>query len=152
MNKFIALTALVCLLPITTASAQNTDSLGTPADSTEWVTPDKQADFPGGWQKMFEYLARNLNYPPQAREAGAEGIAYVQFIVETDGSLSDVIIVQGSGHSSLDEAAVDVMKGMPKWKPAMKDDVPVRSKFVMPVHFQLAKDEPKPERKKRSRK
>lgn len=151
MNQLIALISFVCLFSFSIASAQNTDSLSTPADSTEWVTPDKYAEFPGGQHELFRYLAMNLNYPPQAREAGAEGIVYVQFIVETDGRLSDVIVVQGDVHSALVEAAIELFKGMPRWNPSIKDDVAVRSKWVMPVHFQLEKGGSKTERKKKRR-
>ena len=101
-----------------------------------------QPEFPGGQQEMMKYLQSNLKYPEAAKAAGAEGKAFVQFVVKADGSISDVQIMRSSGDASLDAEALRVVKAMPKWKPAMNKGKAVNVKFVLPVVFKLQKEAP----------
>lgn len=82
------------------------------------------------------FLAKNLKYPKEARQNEISGRVNVQFVVEKDGSLSDIIVLRGSelGYG-IPEEAIRVISTMPKWKPATQSGKPVRSYFTMPVDF-----------------
>lgn len=85
---------------------------------------------------MMSYLAENVKYPLVAAENGVQGRVVVEFIVEKDGSLSDVKVKRGVD-PSLDREAVRVVKSMPRWNPGKKDGQPVRVRFSVPVTFRL---------------
>ena len=99
-----------------------------------------QPEFPGGQQEMMKYLQSNLKYPEAAKAAGAEGKAFVQFVVKADGSISDVQIMRSTGNESLDAEALRVVKAMPKWRPAMNKGKAVNVKFVLPIVYKLPKE------------
>jgi periplasmic protein TonB len=100
---------------------------------------EQQASFPGGDEARMRWLAQNVQYPPQAREAGIEGTVYVQFVVERDGSITQVRTIHTMLGGGLEDAAMDAVKKMPKWNAGRQRNRPVRSMFVLPVHFQLAR-------------
>ena len=100
-----------------------------------------QPEFPGGMKEMMKYIQSNLKYPEAAKAAGAEGKAFVQFVVKADGSISDVQIMRSSGDASLDAEALRVVKAMPKWKPAMNKGKAVNVKFVLPIVYKLPKED-----------
>ena len=93
-------------------------------------------EFPGGEMKLLEYIAMNVKYPDIARQKGISGRVFVTFIVEPDGSISNVGILKGIG-SSCDQEAYRVVKAMPKWKPGEKDGKKVRVSYMLPVNFML---------------
>ncbi|MEE0997873.1 MAG: energy transducer TonB [Paludibacteraceae bacterium] len=95
---------------------------------------NKRAIFPGGQIKMATFIKENLKYPEDAD--GAHGRVIVNFVVEEDGSISDIKVVRGV-HPSLDAEAVRVVKLMPKWKPAEYRGKPVRTKYMLPVFFRI---------------
>jgi protein TonB len=82
------------------------------------------------------WLARNLQYPPVAAENGISGRVVVGFVVEKDGSISNVQVLRGVD-PSLDKEAVRVVKAMPRWNPGMQNGSPVRVKYNVPVQFKL---------------
>ena len=92
--------------------------------------------FPGGEKARFEYMAQNLRYPAKARDKRVQGIVYVSFVVEPDGSITNPQILQGIGHGC-DEEVIKLIKNMPKWNPGMQRGKPVRVQFNMPVKFTL---------------
>ena len=93
---------------------------------------DKRAQFPGGPDSLKYFIERNLCYPPSWAEL--QGSVYVQFIVEKDGSISDVKVIR-SLEPPWDDEAVKGVRSMPKWIPAEKDGKAVRSRFILPVRF-----------------
>jgi protein TonB len=93
--------------------------------------------FPGGDAARIKYLQNNLKYPTMARESGIQGKVFVTFVVEKDGSITDVKVLRGIG-GGCDEEAVRVIKNMPKWKPGKQRGKPVRVQFNMPIVFKLA--------------
>ncbi len=97
---------------------------------------EEQADFPGGIAAFYKYVKRKMKYPPQARRMGMEGKVFVQFVVERDGSITDVKAIRGLG-AGTDEEAVRVIKSSPKWKPGKQRGVPVRVRRVIPITFRL---------------
>ena len=92
--------------------------------------------FPGGAPKLMEYLSQNIRYPKEATEHGIQGRVIVQFVVEKDGSVSNVQVVR-SVDPALDREAVRVVKSMPKWNPGMNNGQPARVKYTLPVTFKL---------------
>lgn len=104
----------------------------------------KKAEFIGGNEEMIKFLGENIKYPEdvlQANEKGANihGRVYVKFVVEKDGSISDVEVVR-SVHPSLDAESVRVVKLMSgKWTPATERGKPVRSMFTLPFVFKPLK-------------
>ena len=92
--------------------------------------------FPGGEVKLMEYVAKNVKYPQIARETGIQGRVFVNFVVEPDGSVSNVSVLRGIG-GGCDEEAMRVVKNMPKWKPGKQRGKAVRVSYMLPVNFQL---------------
>jgi len=103
---------------------------------------EDQPTFKGGMQALSDHLASNLQYPAQARQQGIEGRVFVQFVVEKDGSLSNVTSVKGIG-GGCDEEAVRVLKESPKWKPGKQRGKPVKVRMILPITFNLGEDESK---------
>ena len=92
--------------------------------------------YPGGDAKLYEYLGKNIKYPQIARESGIQGRVFVNFVVEPDGSVSNVKVMRGIG-GGCDEEAVRVIKTMPKWKPGKQRGKAVRVTYTIPVVFKL---------------
>jgi periplasmic protein TonB len=90
----------------------------------------------GGLPKFYKFIAQNLQYPKLARKKGIEGKVYVQFVVERDGTISDVAVLIGIG-GGCDEEAVRVVSMSPKWIPGMQKGKPVRQMMVLPMNFAL---------------
>lgn len=92
--------------------------------------------FPGGDGALMGYLRDNIHYPTVAAENGVQGRVVVGFVVERDGSITDVNIVRGVD-PSLDREAMRVVKSMPKWTPGKQNGSAVRVKYQVPVSFRL---------------
>ncbi|MDD2488881.1 MAG: energy transducer TonB [Bacteroidales bacterium] len=97
---------------------------------------EQEAAFPGGIQKLNEYLATSIKYPQQAKETGTRGRVMLTFVVERDGSITDIKVLRDIG-SGCGEEAKRVVKEMPKWQPAKQRGKAVRQQFVLPVTFNL---------------
>ena len=93
--------------------------------------------FPGGDLARMKFLQDNIRYPAMARESGIQGTVYVTFVVERNGSVTDVKILRGIG-GGCDEEALRVIKNMPKWEPGKQRGKPVRVQFNMPLKFTLS--------------
>ena len=93
-------------------------------------------EFPGGQSALMKYLSENIRYPVIAQENGIEGRVICSFVVERDGSITDVQVVRGVD-PSLDKEAVRVIQSMPKWKPGKQRGKPVRVRFTLPIVFRL---------------
>lgn len=97
---------------------------------------EEMPSFPGGEQKLMEYVHKNVKYPQIARESGIKGRVFVSFVVEPDGSVSNVKVLRGIG-GGCDEEAMRVVKSMPKWKPGKQRGKAVRVSYMLPINFQL---------------
>ena len=102
---------------------------------------DENAEFPGGERANLEWLSNNVQYPTLALERGIQGRVVVQFIVNKDGSLSDLKVLQ-SPNELLSQEALRVVGQMPRWKPARQGNRIVRSRFNLPINFTI-RDEQK---------
>ena len=110
---------------------------------TQAAEPEKVFDmveqmptFPGGQQELMAYLGKNIKYPTIAQENGTQGRVIIQFVVERDGTISDVHVARGVD-PYLDKEAVRVVQSMPKWIPGKQNGKAVRVKFTVPVMFRL---------------
>jgi protein TonB len=97
---------------------------------------EQMPTFPGGQTELMAYLGKNIKYPTIAQENGTQGRVIIQFVVERDGSISDVHVARGVD-PYLDKEAVRVVKSMPKWLPGKQNGKAVRVKFTVPVMFRL---------------
>lgn len=90
----------------------------------------------GGYSAFYEYIGKKLKYPAQARRMGIEGKVFVEFIIDKDGSITEVKLMKGIG-GGCDEEAIRVIKAAPKWKPGKQRGQPVKVKLVVPITFKL---------------
>ena len=97
---------------------------------------EQQPLFPGGPAALMKYLSENTKYPVVAQENGVQGRVTVQFVVEKDGSISDVHVLRGVD-PSLDKEAVRVVKSLPRWTPGKQNGITVRVNYRVPVLFRL---------------
>lgn len=97
---------------------------------------EQMPQFPGGQAYMFQYISRNTKYPPEAERNRITGKVLCTFVVERDGSITDVNVVK-SVHPALDKEAIRVIKAMPRWIPGKQNGSAVRVKYTIPVTFNL---------------
>jgi len=100
---------------------------------------EKMPEYPGGQEAMMRFLMNNVKYPADAIKNNIQGRVILQFVVNQDGSVSDVVVVRGVS-SSLDAEAIRVIKAMPKWIPGTQKGKAVRVKYTMPINFKLDGD------------
>ena len=116
--------------------AQDVDSKTETQKDEVYSIVETMPSFPGGQNALVAYIQKNLNYPQSARENGIQGRVYVNFVVEKDGSISNVKVNRGIG-GGCDEEAVRVVKAMPKWIPGVQNGQTVRVSYMMPIVFKL---------------
>lgn len=105
-------------------------------DETEHYPFLTQPSFPGGMEKLMEFLSSHLRYPARARSRGITGTVFVNFIVERDGSISGARVFSNT-HRLLNGEALRVVESMPVWEPGFEDDFPIRVSFNLPLRFLL---------------
>lgn len=107
------------------------------ADVDEFIfIASQMPEFSGGISAMMSFLSKNINYPEIAKQAGISGIVFVGFIIEKNGSLSNIELLRSIG-GGCDEEALRVVKLMPNWIPGKQRGLPVRVKLNLPVKFTL---------------
>ena len=97
---------------------------------------ERMAQFKGGDTALMGYLNKNIKYPVNAEKNGIQGRVVTTFVVERDGSITDVRVIK-SVDPSLDKEAVRVIRSMPKWNPCKQNGTAVRVKYTMPITFIL---------------
>lgn len=105
-------------------------------DNTVKLIVEQRPEFPDGQLALMKYLSSNIHYPAIARESNIEGTVFLGFVVERDGSITDVKIKRGIG-GGCSEEALRVVQLMPKWKPGKQQGRAVRVAFTIPVKFKL---------------
>ena len=120
---------IICLFAMVTSYAQTAES------EQVFTKVEKMPEYPGGVLAMQLYLQTNIKYPQAAN--GAEGRILVQFIIDTDGSVTDAMVVK-SVNPHLDAEALRVINAMPKWKPGTQKGKAVRVKFTIPINFKAS--------------
>lgn len=97
---------------------------------------EDQPQFPGGMPAFYKFVGDNMKYPAQARRMGIEGRVFVQFVVDKDGSVTEVTAVKGIG-AGCDEEAERVLRSSPKFKPGKQRGRAVKVRMVLPIIFKL---------------
>jgi len=105
------------------------------SDVSDFAEVDPQ--FPGGESAMIKFIQENVTYPELSREMGEQGTVYVQFVVNTDGSIQNVRVLKGVSEL-LDKEAVRVIKKMPNWSPGKQNGEPIRVRYQIPIRFSIA--------------
>lgn len=105
-------------------------------DDAIFITVEKLPTFPGGEAALMQYLQKNVKYPSLSQELGIQGRVFVEFVVNSDGSIVDVKILKGIDRS-LDKEAMRVIKGMPLWIPGEQSGRKVRVSYRIPIKFAL---------------
>ena len=127
------------LLAVAALSAQNTrgkNNVKESVDEPTFIAVEQMPEFPGGQEGLVNYLVENLNYPEKAKAKKITGKVYVSFVVEKDGSISNVKVLRDIGYGCGEEA-VRVVKAMPRWKPGMQRGKNVRVQYTLPLNFQI---------------
>jgi protein TonB len=113
------------------------DSLSQGGDVDALITnPDKMPEFPEGEKALNDFLRKNIRYPQLAKENNIMGKVIASFIVNTDGSISDIKIVRAIG-GGCDEEVIRVLRLMPNWKPGEVSGRAVKVKYTIPVSFSI---------------
>ena len=115
-----------------------------PQEKVIFQVVEEMPEFPGGMGEAMKFLAKNIKYPVAAQQAKIEGRVIVQFVVERDGSISDIHTMR-SVSPELDAEAIRVVSLMPKWKPGKQRGKAVAVKYTMPIMFRLQSPAPKKE-------
>ena len=133
MKKLILMSfmAVCCLM---TANAQKT--VVSQTNQKVYDEVEQMPEYPGGMPAMIEFLQTNIKYPEDAVKQKVEGRVMVQFVVETDGSISDVHVAK-QVFPSLDAEAIRVVQAMPKWAPGREKGNVVRVKYNLPIVFRM---------------
>ncbi|NTE04752.1 energy transducer TonB [Agrobacterium tumefaciens] len=103
----------------------------------DFVSVEKQPSYPGGIEKFYEYLGKEIKYPEAAKNNKTHGRVFVSFIVEKNGKLSDVTVTKGLS-TETDAEALRVLKNSPNWNPGILNGKPVRVKYNINVNFNLS--------------
>ena len=130
MKKLFFLMAMFAMMTLT-VQAQKNNATAPVYDKVE-VMPE----YPGGMMAMMEFMMKTMKYPKEAEKQQLQGRTLVSFIVEADGSVSNLDVMQSS-HPILDKEALRVVGLMPKWKPGRQKGKAVRVSYVVPVTFAL---------------
>lgn len=139
MKKYLSVIFLL-LACFQFSFAQEVKELEQPNDTTIYSVYiiDKQPQFPGGMDKFMLFLNKNMQYPVEAHNAGIEGKVYVRFVVEKDGSITNINVRKGVD-PNIDAEAVRVISLMPNWEPGVKNGKIVRCKNEVPLTFKITK-------------
>ena len=153
-NKYPLLFAMLMVLGLNPSYAQVNESDGTVLREKEVIADEKPSadkdktydvveqmpEFPGGQAALLKWISNNVKYPTIAEENGIQGRVVCTFIVERDGSITDVQVAR-SIDPSLDKEAVRVLKKMPRWNSGKQNGQKVRVKYTVPVTFKLVDNE-----------
>lgn len=110
-----------------------------PDSNAIFVVVEENPEFPGGDEARIKFIQENLKYPKSALENEIKGTVYVSFVVEKDGSITNIRLLRGF-HPDCDAEAIRIIKLFPKWIPGKQKGKVVRVQFNMPVKFMLSED------------
>ena len=137
--KKIILTIALALMG-TALSAQNVDAVETEPQAAAledvFVVVEVDPEFPGGMEALYHYLSSNIKYPTQAKQEKIQGTVFVSFVIEKDGSVSNIKVLRDIG-GGCGQEAVRVVQQMPKWKPGRQRGQRVRTQYNLPIKFTL---------------
>lgn len=105
-------------------------------ENTVFFIVEEMPEFPGGEEGLRKFIADNIKYPEEAEQKNIQGKVYVQFVINREGNVEDVKLAKGVD-PLLDEAAMNIVKSMPQWKPGKQRGQYVKVSFTVPINFQL---------------
>ena len=147
-EKFVMMIVVLLMMTVgNIACAQNVPLIIDPDKVDQYLAERKDTinvydcveqmpSFPGGTQKLKEFIEENLRYPKELEETCVQGRVIVRFVVERNGKLSNVKVVK-SVHPVLDKEALRIVKLMPRWIPGRQNGITVRVKCYIPIIFRL---------------
>lgn len=131
--RFVTILLAIWLLTALDAQAQQATR---PLTLQTFTFVEQPPSFPGGEAKMMAFLSEHIHYPETARQAGITGKVLIKFVIDSDGSVTDITVLRGIG-GGCDSEAVRVVKAMPRWNPGRQEGKPVRVYFTLPITFRL---------------
>lgn len=134
--KRLIMMSLMAICCLTTVLAQKTVVSQKDQKEDPFNVVEDMPAFPGGMEAMIQFISSNIKYPADAKKQKVDGRVLVNFVVEKDGSITEVKVIKPA-FPSLDAEAVRVVKAMPKWKPGYQNGKAVRVQFTMPINFSL---------------
>jgi len=135
MKRLLLLLPFLCFA--ISLKAQNTVTIDSAAKNGQVFTAvEVQPEFPGGEKAFAKFLQANIKYPQADRQARVQGKVYAQFVVEKDGSLSDLKILR-TPSKTIAEETIRVLSLSPNWTPGMQKGKTVRVQFTVPINFSL---------------
>ncbi len=132
--RYCALPALLTMIMVITGAKSYAQKSA--ADTTVYTSVQTLPQFPGGVDGFMRFMHTNLRYPAEAKKQKVQGRVNVNFVVERDGSLSNIKAV-GRPNALLTDEALRTIKASPKWTPGKQGGIPVRTQFTVPVVFSL---------------
>lgn len=139
MKKLFIFSIFCALIAVAAAQepAGRNDNKGSVNINDEiYVVVETDPVFPGGVEGLTKYIKENIQYPIEAKEKGLTGNVFVTFVIEKNGSVSNVKVVRDIGGGCGNEA-VRIVRAMPQWEPGKQRGEPVRVQFTLPVNFSL---------------
>ena len=141
---FVVSALILLVIVIAPASANAQDKRGkttqtrkdTATDDKVYEVCEQMPIFEGGDAALLKYLRENLKYPDKTKDRGVQGRLVIGFIVEKDGSLTDVKVLRAVD-IAIDAEVLRVVKGMPKWIPGRQNGKRVRVRYLLPIHICL---------------
>lgn len=124
----------------------NIDSLQKVHGDSIFNIVEKQPEYPGGFEAMSIFLGENFDYPEIAIKKHHSGTVYVMFVIEKDGSVSNVSVISGVSEE-LDAESIRVVSIMPKWIPGKQLGKPIRARFTLPIKCRLPGSKKKKKKK-----
>ena len=112
------------------------DEDGQEQDTEVFTICEEQPEYPGGMDALASFISENIQYPQSAKENGVEGICMIQFVIDKDGSVTNVECLNGVD-PECDAEAMRVVKAMPNWIPGKNNGEPVRVSYALPINFKL---------------
>lgn len=129
--------SILLLIPVMIFSQEKATKVSNaPTEGKIYEKVDQEANFPGGSSELMNFIGKNVKYPEEAMRNEEQGKVFVEFIVNVDGSVSDVKVLRGVS-KLLDREAMRVVKRMPDWTPAEIGGNKVRSRSILPINFRL---------------
>lgn len=136
-NAWAKIYGTMCLAGLGLTLPANAQTASAPKSDLIFV--DEEARPKNGLDEFYKHVRENLTYPESAMKAGVQGRVFVQFVVQADGSISDIKVVRGIGNGC-DEEAVRLVQTSPMWQPAKYHGKPVATEVSLPIRFAAVKE------------
>ena len=135
-NTICSLLVFISFYSYSQTENSNYDSL---KQKQIYTYAEEMPEFPGGETEMYKFIIKKLEYPSEAINNKIEGIVYLKFTILEDGTVSDIQVVSKKilGYG-LEEAAIAVIKKMPKWRPGKQNGKPIPVYFNLPIRFRIS--------------